>query len=59
MQMILDLDLEQDVWVESQKRKLGFKQKQMVLRKLVRDAMMAEQVFDEAKEIEAQENFEN
>ena len=56
----IDLDLEQDVWVESQKRKLGFKQKQMVVRKLVRDAMLAEEKFvDEAKEAEAQENFEN
>lgn len=60
MKMQFDLSLEEDVWIESQKRKLGFKQKHLVIRKLVRDAMLAEETFvDSVKEAEAQENFEN
>lgn len=59
MKMILETDLEQDIWIETQKRKNGFKQKKQVVLKLIREAMLAEQEFEEQRSGELQEEFKN
>ena len=41
--MILETDLEQDIWIETQKRKNGFKQKKQVILKLINEAILTQE----------------
>jgi hypothetical protein len=58
MKVVVNLDLEQDKWVDSRKRELGLKRREYVLRNLVRDAMLLEQKFvDERFELAKDEGL--
>jgi hypothetical protein len=48
MKVVVNLDLEQDKWVDSRKRELGLKRREYVLRNLVREAMILQ---DQANEL--------